>query len=376
VSVRTGAWLTKVQSRQAGGGLVQAFAVLLLVPAVNSIQQHGRPWFGVPVAAAMAAVHVALLLPSEPLAEMRSRRVMLLAGLLGVGLTAGLSIWLSRDYDGVWSVGMLLAAADCCYVFGGTRQAMGGVVVLTVVAGFTITGMAPGSAVVVFVSGVIAALRRRLLVTIDELRVARTELADYAVIQERQRFSRDLHDLLGHSLSTIVVTAELAQRSLRSDPVTAEQAIADIQTTGRTTLGEVRSAVSGYRTMSFRDQLRVGGDALHAAGIQVAVDTGEQVWSDGVDQVLSWTARESVTNIVRHSNARNVLIALTAGHADVCLQISDDGDAGETGLQRAEGGLQTLRERVAACHGILGVALGDEGGLRLTVRLPLKEAEA
>ena len=376
VNVLTGSWLMRVRSPQPGGGLVQACAVLLIIPAVDSFAHHGRPWFAVPVVVAMAAVHVALLLPAEPLTLMRPRRVTPLAGVLGIGLVAGLSIWLSRDYSVAWSVGMLLAAGECCYVFAETRQMMAGVAVLTVLAGFTISQKAVGSAVIVLVAGTIAVLRRRLLVTIDELNVARTELADYAVLEERQRFSRDLHDLLGHSLSTIVVTAELAARSLRSDSAAAERAFADIETIGRTALGEVRSAVTGYRTMSFRDQLRAGAEALRAAGIEVGVNARERCWSDDVDQVLSWTVRESITNILRHSHARNVLIALTVGSACVCLQVSDDGDAGETGLLRAEGGLRTLRERIAACQGTVDATVGAEGGLRLAVSLPLTEAQA
>ena len=376
VNVLTGSWLMRVRSPQPGGGLVQACAVLLIFPAVGSFAHHGRPWFAVPVAVAMAAVHVALLLPAEPLTMMRPRRVTRLAGVLGIGLVAGLSIWLARDYSVAWSVGMLLAASECCYVFAETRQMMAGVAVLTVLAGFTISQTAVGSAVIVLVAGTIAVLRRRLLVTIDELNVARTELADYAVLEERQRFSRDLHDLLGHSLSTIVVTAELAARSLRSDSAAAERAFADIETIGRTALGEVRSAVTGYRTMSFRDQLRAGAEALRTAGIEVGVNARERCWSDDVDQVLSWTVRESITNILRHSHARNVLIALTVGSAGVCLQVSDDGDAGETGLLRAEGGLRTLRERIAACQGTVDATVGAEGGLRLAVSLPLTEAQA
>jgi two-component system sensor histidine kinase DesK len=173
-----------------------------------------------------------------------------------------------------------------------------------------------------------------------------------------------------------VVTAELAARSLRSDSAAAERAFADIETIGRTALGEVRSAVTGYRTMSFRDQLRAGAEALRAAGIEVGLNAHERCWSDDVDQVLSWTVRESITNILRHSHARNVLIALTAGSARVCLQVADDGDAGETGLLRAEGGLRTLRERIAACQGTVDATVGAEGGLRLAVNLPLTEAKA
>jgi two-component system, NarL family, sensor histidine kinase DesK len=375
VNVLTGPWLMRVHSPQPGGGLVQVFAALLIFPAAGSFGQHGRPWFAVPVAVAMAAVHVALLLPAEPLAELRPRRVTLTAGVLGIGLVAGLSVWLSESYGAAWSVGMLLAAGECGYVFGRVRLTMAAVAVLTVLAGFTIPQTAVGSAVIVLVAGAIAVLRRRLLTTIDELNVARTELADYAVIMERQRFSRDLHDLLGHSLSTIVVTAELAARSLRSDSAAAERAFTDIEAIGRTALSEVRSAVTGYRTMSFRDQLRAGREALRVAGIEVTVSTSERCWSDGVDQVLSWTVRESITNVLRHSHARHVLIALTVDSARLCLRISDDGDAGETGLLRAEGGLRTLRERLAADQGTLDVTLGPDGGLRLAVHLPLTKVK-
>ena len=96
VNVLTGTWLMRVRSPQPGGGLVQACAVLLIIPVVDSFAHHGRPWFAVPVVVAMAAVHVALLLPAEPLTLMRPRFVALLANLLGIGLVAGLSIWLSR----------------------------------------------------------------------------------------------------------------------------------------------------------------------------------------------------------------------------------------------------------------------------------------
>jgi two-component system, NarL family, sensor histidine kinase DesK len=174
-----------------------------------------------------------------------------------------------------------------------------------------------------------------------------------------------------------VVTAQLAARTIRTDPATAERAVTDIETVGRTALGEVRSAVTAYRTMGFSDQLRVGGEALRAAGIEFSADQAARCWGGDVDQVLSWTARESITNILRHSHARHVLIAVTAEPgASVCLQVSDDGDAGETELLRAEGGLRTLRERVAACAGTLDVALRDGGGLRVTVRLPLVEVKA
>jgi len=237
--------------------------------------------------------------------------------------------------------------------------------------GATLASAAAGSGlvIIVFACGAIAMLRRRLLVTIDELRQARTELADYAVMKERQRFSRDLHDLLGHSLSTIVVTAQLAKRKVHADPAAAEQAITDIETTGRTALAEVRQVVSGYRTMSLDDQLRAGEAALRAAGIAVRVERVERRWREEVDDVLSWTARESMTNILRHSHARHAEIILSSEAGLVRLRVRDDGDADEAALVRARRGLRTLRERIAARHGTVGVALADGGGLELTLEL-------
>lgn len=261
MSVRMGSWLMTVQSRQPGGDLIQAFAALLVLPVAYSFRHHGHPWFAIPIAVAMAAVHVALLPSSEP-SGIPGRRIRLPIGVLGIAVVAGLSIWLSIDYSAAWSVGMLLAAVECCYVFGTTRQAMAGVVVLTALVGLTISHSLIGALLIVLAPGIIVTLRRRLMVTIDELNSARTELADYAVVKERQRFSRDLHDLLGHTLTTIVVTAQLAARSVRTNPDAAERGLTDIETIGRTALGEVRATVTGYGTMSFRDQLRAGGDAL------------------------------------------------------------------------------------------------------------------
>jgi two-component system sensor histidine kinase DesK len=235
--------------------------------------------------------------------------------------------------------------------------------------GVTVASTVAGAGVIVFTFGAIAMLRRRLLVTIEELRQARTELADYAVMKERQRFSRDLHDLLGHSLSTIVVTAQLATRKVRADPAAAEQAIANIETTGRAALTEVRQVVSGYRTMSLDDQLRAGEAALRAAGIEVRVERVERRWREDVDDVLSWTARESMTNILRHSHARNAVIVLSSEGDHVRLRVRDDGNADEAALMRARRGLRTLRERIAARHGTVQVALADGGGLELTLEL-------
>ncbi len=363
-------FLRLMKSPQPGGGLVQLAALLMAVPAADALRHHDHPAAAISIAVAMAAMHVALLseLPVLP------ARWTLAVRVAGIAAMAGLSIWLSHEYSQAWSVGLLLAAGQCAYAFDKPQRALGGVVALALLTGITFANSSAGSAIILF-CGAIAILRRRLMVTIEELRQARTELADYAVMKERQRFSRDLHDLLGHSLSTIVVTAQLANRNVRVDPAAAEQAIADIETTGRTALAEVRQVVSDYRTMSLDDQLRAGAAALRAAGVEVRVERVERQWREDIDEVLSWTVRESMTNILRHSHARHAVIVLSSEAGLVRLRVRDDGDADEAALVRARRGLRTLRERVAARRGSVEVALADGGGLELTLELPADDNE-
>lgn len=365
-------FVRRFQSPQPGGGLVQLGALLMVVPAAAALSHQDRPGFAVPLAVAVAAAHIWLLsdLTRLPVRAALAARV---AGILAV---AGLSIWLAREYDQAWLVGLLLAAWQSAYAFARPQPAMGGVVALAVVTAVTLPRSSAGWSIVVLACGAVAVLRRRLMVTIDELQQARTELADYAVMKERQRFSRDLHDLLGHSLSTIVVTAQLARRKVLADPEAAEQAVADIETTSRTALAEVRQAVGGYRTMSLDDQLRAGEAALRAAGIAVRIERVERSWCEAIDDVLSWTARESMTNILRHSRARQAVISLSSDAGLVRLRVRDDGHADEAALARAARGLRTLRERVDASHGTVAVALADGGGLELTLELVTSGGQA
>jgi two-component system sensor histidine kinase DesK len=121
--------------------------------------------------------------------------------------------------------------------------------------------------------------------------------------------------------------------------------------------------------MSLDDQLRAGEAALRSAGIAVRVERVQRHWCEDVDDMLSWTARESMTNIMRHSHARHAVITLSSEADLIRLRVRDDGDADEAALARARRGLRTLRERIAARHGSLKVALADGGGLELTLEV-------
>jgi len=219
--------------------------------------------------------------------------------------------------------------------------------------------------------------------TINTLQETRRHLAQLAVQEERLRFARDLHDLLGHSLSVIIVKAELAERVLRADPAYAERELAEVQGVARRSLSEVRQAVNGYRQPSLRSEIADARRALDAAEITCRVDVPEDLsLPSGVEGVLAWAVREGTTNVVRHSGASGCAIRVTAGDEEVGLTIDDDGTppAGDgPGSEVAVtygAGLAGLSERAAAKGGEVRVGRAPAldgspgGGLRLSVTLP------
>jgi two-component system, NarL family, sensor histidine kinase DesK len=208
----------------------------------------------------------------------------------------------------------------------------------------------------------------RYLVSVNaELSEARDELARNAVAEERLRFARDLHDLLGHSLSLIALKSELAGRLAERDPVRARQEMADVEATARQALAEVRDAVSGYRQVSLAQALAEARSALSAAGIALSAPAVPATLPAAVDAVLGWVVREATTNVLRHSRARVVTVGILPGANDVTLVVTDDGRGGDGPWGT---GLAGLAERVEALGGRLeaGPALG--GGFRLAAAVP------
>jgi two-component system, NarL family, sensor histidine kinase DesK len=204
-----------------------------------------------------------------------------------------------------------------------------------------------------------------------ELQAARGEIARLAVGEERLRFARDLHDLLGHSLSVIALKSELAGRLIGADPDRAAREVEDIEGVARDALVEVREAVSGYRRMTLADELRGAEVALTAAGIEPSVGRPSVTFPPEVESVLAWAVREGTTNVIRHSGARHCAIRVHAGMADAGVEIVDDGEAGGSETAAAPGtGLAGLQERVARRHGRLEAARRPEGGFRLAVNMP------
>jgi two-component system sensor histidine kinase DesK len=207
-----------------------------------------------------------------------------------------------------------------------------------------------------------------------ELRAARAELAELAVAEERLRFARDLHDLLGQSLSLIALKAQLAGRLLPDRPEEAARHIAELQTVSRDALAEVREAVSGYRTPTLAQELAGARIALEAAGIEARLDNPVVALPPDVEAVLAWTVREGATNVIRHSHARHATIRIEPGLAAANAEILDDGAGGDGG--GTGHGLVGLRERVQGLGGELDAGPAPDGGFRLRVSVPVPSGEA
>ncbi len=189
--------------------------------------------------------------------------------------------------------------------------------------------------------------------------------AQLAVISERDRFARDLHDILGHSLTVITIKAELAGRLLESSPDRARAEVADLERLSREALADVRRAVAGYREITLAGELARARAALGSAGIAARLPVTVHGIPEDVDEVFAWTVREGVTNVLRHSGARVCTVSVTPAS----LVVEDDG-RGFPGRPHCGHGLRGLQERAQAAGLDLAVAGGARGGVRLVVTVP------
>jgi two-component system sensor histidine kinase DesK len=186
--------------------------------------------------------------------------------------------------------------------------------------------------------------------------------AAHALLAERERVARDVHDVLGHSLTALSVKAELAARLVDVDPERAKEELESIQATARQALAEVRATVGGLRAGNLEAELAAAPRVLADAGIATTV-RGEVSDTDPRHRtLLAWVLRESVTNVVRHARAQSVVIEL-GPHG---ITVTDDG----AGVSGPEGnGLRGMRERVSGAGGTLGISPAAPG-TRLEVALP------
>ncbi|MEU9484465.1 histidine kinase [Streptomyces decoyicus] len=208
-----------------------------------------------------------------------------------------------------------------------------------------------------FLSGMVTATVLSLFDTIQELNTTRQELARSAVEKERLRFSRDLHDLLGHTLSVVVVKAEAVRRLAPRNLDAALAQAADIEAVGRQALTEIREAVTGYREGSLTTELDRARSVLEAAGIEPVVRQAGPPLPPQAGALLGWVVREGVTNAVRHSGATHCEIDVHADEERVRLTITDDGRGPISSGVAAAPGLPWLRDRAPGPGGDPGDGL-------------------
>jgi len=200
------------------------------------------------------------------------------------------------------------------------------------------------------------------------LAAARAEVARLAAENERSRIARDLHDLLGHSLTTITVKAGLARRlAEHGDADRAFAEIREVEQLSRRTLGDVRAAVSAHRDVTLTGELATAREVLRAAGMVSELPPSVAETEPDLSELFGWVVREAVTNVVRHSRASFVRISLGPNYVEIV-------DDGRGGLAASGNGLRGLRERVEAAGGTLTVTSGMSG-FKLRAEVPSARLE-
>jgi two-component system, NarL family, sensor histidine kinase DesK len=353
-------------------GLV--FLVYPIRAVLTSDPTLARVLFALGGAALFAGVFLWLMWMHEPLismavalSEVRKRRA-------AIAFLAVLAVTLNLVLGSEWRVLFfhLNVAAGIMLLSRDAYAAIAGLAVLTLALGIT-SGMAwlvlPTVAI-----GLWATAFVRQVAAVSELQAAREEIARLAVAEERLRFARDLHDLLGHSLSLITLKSELAGRLLPAAPEKAATEVHDIEGVARQALSEVREAVAGYRQPTLDEELAGAREMLEAAGIACHIENRTGALPVATDAVLAWAVREGVTNVIRHSRARRCDVRITRAGEEIRIEITDDGQGPPENRGTATGsGLSGLAERVAASGGDLEAGSLPVSGFSLRVSLPLRE---
>jgi two-component system sensor histidine kinase DesK len=345
-------------------------------PLADMLSAHPRPVRLALVIAALAVYIVAywaMLFPVDD--PPRGRRTAAIVTMLAIAVALTLA-----DRRGWSDVMFTLAAVSiglrvpqppaerlviACALLGAVSGAIAGADVPTTIVTF---------AQVAGIGALILAIAR-LRNANRELERARMEIARLAVADERLRFARDLHDLLGHSLSVIALKSELASRVLQRDPEAAAEHVRDVEHVARESLREVREAVSGYRRPTLAAELAAARLALEAAGIEIELEQRGGELPDEVESVLAWAVREAATNAARHSGARRCRVEVGVDGAAATLEVIDDGRGPAASTVEGGGsGLAGLAERVARAAGRLETGAGPGGGFRLRVVVPMVPA--
>ena len=360
------------------------FLPVLLLFAVSPAWGAPPPWLALVLAAAELTTTVACLVLARQGFRDRAagpdRPALAVAVVAGVVTTgACLAATTDGELSSSWAVAVVSAAVLLgLSVTAPTRPLVAGAVVGGVLAGaVTLAEVGqPAAAVVTAVSisvtlvAFVTAFRFTVWILDVVLEMERTRgvQAQLAVAEERLRFARDLHDVMGRNLSVIAVKSQLAAELVRRGRAGAVEELADISRVAEESLREVRDVVRGYRRSDLPGELAGARSVLRAAGVGVTV-TGEEeagALSEPVQTALGWVVREAVTNVLRHSRASWCAVELRSAGGETELQLTNDGASG-AGTTWGNG-LTGLAERLAATGGRLSAGPdGDRFVLDATV---------
>lgn len=260
------------------------------------------------------------------------------------------------------------------YVQGRMWRVLGTLIAVIAVQGLLLyfihgtlfAGMSHGISIVMTVfAGVVSIGEHERSESNRRLRQANEQIATVSKMAERERIARDMHDVIGHSLSVVVLKSELAGKLIASNPERAAVEMADVERLARSALKDVRAAIGGYREQGFDGELANARLAFEAADITFSEQVEPVDLRPHTEQVLALVLREAVTNVLRHSNAERCTVRLAAGDGLVTLTVSDDGVGGE--IVKGQG-LKGMRERLEAVAGSLEFNPAD--GMTVTAQVP------
>jgi two-component system sensor histidine kinase DesK len=363
----------------------QAWLVCLLFPILTLIQRRPAV-FPLLLAVAGLVIFVAcytVVMWSHPL-HPEARRRWSFRPALGLLLSlVALVLVLSLAYGGTF-LWLLVGVSAMAGVLLSPRSAFLAVMVLTLLTLGSSVAIGGGIGAVDWLHiiplvllvrglGLDLAGLARLASALREVHAARGELARMAVIEERLRMARELHDLLGHNLAMITLKSELAARLVAENPARAAQEMQEVEQAARQTLREVRVVVAGTQQPRLATELDSARQLLEAAAIACQIEHTTEALPPATDAILAWTVREGVTNVIRHSRASWCRVQITRMDSDVSAEITNDGAPahGQDSTPNLAGtGLAGLADRIAAQGGRLS-ADTTNGGFRLRVELPI-----
>lgn len=373
---------TSVWSRLRTRGAYQWYAGTIFGLAYQSIEivnvwTNGRPLTNEIVGTVLLGVFYLGYVVAPPLLWMYRVRVRMTV--ITIYWLATLVLWPFIGVDVIWIWPLVGAIIAFCWMPILPSFVLSGLILVGQLLAAWAVDWADGIVFAPFVTLTVLislfGITRQIMAN-QQLRAAQATIATLAASEERARLARDLHDVLGHSLTVVAVKSELAGRLVELDPARAVQEIGDIEALARTALADLRAAVTSYREMNLDAELSAARTALTAADITPHVPDGAEGVAQELRALFGWVVREGVTNVIRHAGAKQCWIEIEPRR----VSIRDDGASGAMLASRATGvedaanaagsgnGIRGLRERAREAGAELTTATGDRGGFTLTVQ--------